>query len=184
MSLTLTRTRRRRTPPPLRRPAAVRLAWLAVALLVAAVLLCVRVGRASARGVVGFDDDRRPRSSGDVDGIAAGRRRRRAIPRTVLALLVGAALAMSGATMQAVTRNPLADPGILGVSGGAALAVVIGIAFFALADPYAIMAVAIAGRGGGRRLRLRRRLARPRRRDPAQARAGRRGDRGGVHARW
>ncbi|MFP3787448.1 iron chelate uptake ABC transporter family permease subunit, partial [Burkholderia sp. SIMBA_024] len=35
------------------------------------------------------------------------------IPRTVLALLVGAALALSGATMQAVTRNPVADPGIL-----------------------------------------------------------------------
>jgi len=66
----------------------------------------------------------------------------------VLAILVGAALAMSGTTMQAVTRNPLADPGILGVSAGAALAVVIGIAFFALADPYATMALAITGAAG------------------------------------
>lgn len=67
------------------------------------------------------------------------------IPRTVLAMLVGAALAMSGTTMQAVTRNPLADPGILGVSAGASLAVVIGIAFFGLNAPHSLMGVAIAG---------------------------------------
>lgn len=67
------------------------------------------------------------------------------VPRTVLALLVGAALAMSGTTMQAVTRNPLADPGILGVTSGAALAVVIGIAFFGMSSPYAYLVVAIAG---------------------------------------
>jgi len=70
------------------------------------------------------------------------------IPRTVLAMLVGAALAMSGTTMQAVTRNPLADPGILGVSAGASLAVVIGIAFFGLNAPYSLMGVAIAGAAG------------------------------------
>nr|WP_206697504.1 iron ABC transporter permease [Microbacterium aquimaris] len=67
------------------------------------------------------------------------------IPRTVLAVLIGAALALSGAAMQAVTRNPLADPGILGVSGGAALAVVVGLAFFGLATPYALITVAIVG---------------------------------------
>ncbi|WP_435749273.1 FecCD family ABC transporter permease [Microbacterium sp. PMB16] len=67
------------------------------------------------------------------------------IPRTVLAILVGAALALSGATMQAVTRNPIADPGILGVSNGASLAVVFGLAFFGLTDPYGQMALAISG---------------------------------------
>lgn len=46
------------------------------------------------------------------------------LPRIVLAFLVGAALAVSGALMQGVTRNPLADPFLLGVSGGAALAAV------------------------------------------------------------
>lgn len=46
------------------------------------------------------------------------------IPRTLLGLLVGAALGASGLIMQALTRNPLADPGILGVEQGAALAVV------------------------------------------------------------
>lgn len=52
------------------------------------------------------------------------------VPRTILGLLVGAAMALAGALMQALTRNPLADPGILGVNGGAALAVVLAIAFF------------------------------------------------------
>ena len=47
--------------------------------------------------------------------------------------------------MQGVTRNPLADPGILGVTNGAALAVVIGIAFFAMTSPTSYIWVAIAG---------------------------------------
>ncbi len=49
------------------------------------------------------------------------------IPRTVLGLAVGAALGLSGAVMQGVTRNPLADPGILGIEAGASLAVVVAI---------------------------------------------------------
>lgn len=48
------------------------------------------------------------------------------VPRTLLGLLVGAALGVGGALIQALTRNPLADPGILGVNAGAAFAVVIG----------------------------------------------------------
>ncbi|WP_261624671.1 FecCD family ABC transporter permease [Nesterenkonia marinintestina] len=50
----------------------------------------------------------------------------RRLPRTVLAVLVGAALGLSGTLMQALTRNPLADPGLLGVNAGAYTAVVIG----------------------------------------------------------
>lgn len=42
------------------------------------------------------------------------------VPRTLLGLLVGVALGLSGAVMQALTRNPLAEPGILGVNAGAA----------------------------------------------------------------
>ena len=49
------------------------------------------------------------------------------VPRTILGILVGAALGLAGAVMQGVTRNPLADPGILGVNAGASLCVVIGI---------------------------------------------------------
>lgn len=44
------------------------------------------------------------------------------LPRTLLAMLVGAALAVSGAVLQGLFRNPLADPGLIGVSAGAALA--------------------------------------------------------------
>lgn len=49
------------------------------------------------------------------------------IDRTVLGLLVGASMGCAGAAMQALTRNPLADPGILGVNSGAALAIVLGL---------------------------------------------------------
>lgn len=46
------------------------------------------------------------------------------LPRTVLGLMVGAAIALGGALMQGIFRNPLADPGLIGISGGAALAAV------------------------------------------------------------
>ncbi|GAA1931936.1 iron ABC transporter permease [Microbacterium aoyamense] len=67
------------------------------------------------------------------------------IPRTALALLAGAALALSGALMQAITRNPLADPGILGVNTGAALAVVIGIAFLGTTGAFGYLGLALVG---------------------------------------
>lgn len=51
------------------------------------------------------------------------------LPRTLLALLVGAALAVSGALMQGLFRNPLADPGLVGVSAGAGLAAAVTIVF-------------------------------------------------------
>lgn len=54
------------------------------------------------------------------------------IPRTLLGLGVGAALGLAGAVMQGVTRTPLADPGILGVDAGAALAVVVAIHTFSV----------------------------------------------------
>lgn len=65
--------------------------------------------------------------------------------RTVLALIVGAALGLSGALMQGVTRNPLADPGILGVNMGASLAVVVGIAWFGIWTYTSFIWTAIAG---------------------------------------
>ncbi|WP_416980602.1 FecCD family ABC transporter permease [Streptomyces sp. T028] len=51
------------------------------------------------------------------------------LSRTVLGLLVGAALGLSGAVLQALTRNPLADPGLLGINAGASAAVVTAITF-------------------------------------------------------
>ena len=56
------------------------------------------------------------------------------VPRTVAGLIVGAALGVAGALVQAFTRNPLADPGILGVNAGAAFAVAIGVAFLGMRD--------------------------------------------------
>jgi iron complex transport system permease protein len=52
------------------------------------------------------------------------------ISRTVLGLLAGAALGLSGAVLQALTRNPLADPGLLGINAGASAAVVTAITYF------------------------------------------------------
>ena len=52
------------------------------------------------------------------------------IPRTIVGLAVGAAYGVAGALMQALTRNPLADPGILGVNSGAGLAVTLGVGLF------------------------------------------------------
>ncbi|WP_234902563.1 FecCD family ABC transporter permease [Agrobacterium larrymoorei] len=69
------------------------------------------------------------------------------IPRTILAILAGAALGLSGAIMQGITRNPLADPGILGVNMGASLAVVIGIVWFGIASASAYIWAAILGAG-------------------------------------
>ncbi|MEM6495272.1 MAG: iron ABC transporter permease, partial [Pseudomonadota bacterium] len=91
------------------------------------------------------------------------------LPRTLLAMFVGAALAVSGAMMQGLFRNPLADPGLIGVSAGAALAAIATIAlsdtllrFWASAlGPYALplsaffgglvttfLLMMVAGRGG------------------------------------
>lgn len=57
------------------------------------------------------------------------------MPRAVYAVLVGASLSVAGALMQAVTRNPLADPGILGLLTGASFAVVMSVGFFGIVSP-------------------------------------------------
>lgn len=67
------------------------------------------------------------------------------IPRTLLALLVGAAIGLSGAIMQGVTRNPLADPGLLGINAGAALFVVLGISVLGLTSLPAYVWLGFAG---------------------------------------
>lgn len=67
------------------------------------------------------------------------------IPRTLLALLVGVAIGLSGAIMQGVTRNPLADPGLLGINSGAALFVVLGISAFGLTTLTAYVWLGFAG---------------------------------------
>jgi iron complex transport system permease protein len=68
------------------------------------------------------------------------------LPRTVLAVMVGATLGLSGAVLQGFTRNPLAEPGLLGVSAGASLGAVIAIYFgFALISTAAIPILGLTG---------------------------------------
>ncbi|MBE9106770.1 iron ABC transporter permease, partial [Nostoc cf. edaphicum LEGE 07299] len=69
------------------------------------------------------------------------------LPRSLLAILVGAAMSTAGAIMQGVTRNPLADPGILGVNAGAAFAVVISIFLFGTSAPNVYIWFAFIGAG-------------------------------------
>lgn len=69
------------------------------------------------------------------------------LPRTLLAALVGAALGLSGAAMQGYLRNPLADPGLFGVSSGAALGAVISLYFGYAASPLLLPAFSLTGAG-------------------------------------
>jgi len=67
------------------------------------------------------------------------------LPRIVVAAVVGAAAAVAGALMQALTRNPLAEPSLLGISWGAALAVVVAQVVAGIGSAAALVPVAIAG---------------------------------------
>jgi iron complex transport system permease protein len=124
-----------------RRPARSRRLWslAACVLVVAAAVGSVWFG---SRGVSWSDVWGALGGADETLGEAAVTKR---IPRTLLALVVGAALGVSGAVMQGVTRNPLADPGVLGINMGASLAVVIGIAYFGLVEPRNYIWVAIGG---------------------------------------
>ncbi|WP_236082127.1 FecCD family ABC transporter permease [Acidipropionibacterium jensenii] len=137
------RANRRSTVPVGRRRA--RLWGLAVA-LVALVLACaasVAVGSRSVPPGQVWSALTDP----SVHAFAAEAVRTR-VPRTVLGLLVGAALAVSGALMQTITRNPLADPGILGVNAGAAALIVIGMAYIGLDTPGQYIWASILGASG------------------------------------
>ncbi|MEV1020404.1 iron ABC transporter permease [Streptomyces sp. NPDC050264] len=91
------------------------------------------------------------------------------LPRTVVGLMVGAALALAGTVLQGITRNPIADPGILGISQGASVGVVLAIAclgihtltgyvWLAFAGAgiasVAVYAIASSGRGGATPVKL------------------------------
>lgn len=69
------------------------------------------------------------------------------LPRSLLAIIVGAAISTAGAIMQGITRNPLADPGILGINAGAVLAVVVAIFLFDASSPSFYVWCAFAGAG-------------------------------------
>lgn len=61
------------------------------------------------------------------------------------AILAGSSLAISGVLMQSVTRNPIADPGILGINTGASLSVVIGLSFLGISSSISHISFAIIG---------------------------------------
>ena len=136
---------------------------LALAVLGFAALLSLAVG---ARAIpLGDVTDALLHGGGSRDAAIVNSLR---VPRTLLGIVVGAALGIAGALMQALTRNPLADPGLLGVNAGAAAAVVVALSlglagaassvWFAFAGA-ALAAVAVytiggAGRGGATPVRL------------------------------
>ena len=113
-----------------------RLLWVAaIALLVALLLLSLAIGQIWLPPSMLVDGLFAPEPN--LGGLILMELR---LPRTLLGLLVGVALAVSGAVLQGLLRNPLAEPGLLGVSSGAALGAVIAIYFglstiFPLATP-------------------------------------------------
>ncbi|WP_263652950.1 FecCD family ABC transporter permease [Nonomuraea glycinis] len=124
-----------------RRPARVRLLWLLVVVVVLAALMVASVALGSRSVSWGDVWVALGGAEGSLEQAAVTKR----IPRTLLAVVVGAALGLAGGVMQGVTRNPLADPGILGVNMGASLSVVTAVAFFGLTSPTGYVWVAMAG---------------------------------------
>lgn len=99
--------------------------------------------------------------AGNVDhAVIRGQR----VPRTLIALLAGAALALAGVLSQGITRNPLADPGLLGLNAGASLGIVVAATAFGVLSPVgavwfgfagaAIAAVVVFAIGNGRPVQL------------------------------
>ncbi|WP_030577411.1 FecCD family ABC transporter permease [Streptomyces anulatus] len=143
-----------------------RIGWTtaAVVALLLAVLLSLAVGaRHIAPGEV-FDALLSGSTSEGAEIVRSLR-----VPRTVVGVMVGAALALAGTVIQGITRNPIGDPGVLGISQGAAVGVVLAIAFagvhtlagyvwFAFVGAgvasVAVYAVASSGRGGASPLKL------------------------------
>ncbi|MFK3984603.1 iron chelate uptake ABC transporter family permease subunit [Micromonospora sp. NPDC050397] len=125
-----------------RRAVSGRLAGLVLAIAVVAVvaLLSLAVGAKPIPLGTVVHELFQPSGSDDA-GIVRGLR----IPRTLLGLAVGAALGLAGALMQALTRNPLADPGLLGVNAGAAAAVVTAIGLLGVTSPIGYVWFALLG---------------------------------------
>ncbi|MCX4514752.1 iron ABC transporter permease [Streptomyces sp. NBC_01619] len=120
----------------------------AVFLTTTAVLVAVLVGVTIAAVLLGDSK----LLLGDVVNWAQGRAGRTVqfvldtrVPRVLAALLAGAALALAGTLVQAVTRNPLAEPGVLGVSGGAALGAVLLVTTVPVAGSWSVAGAAFAG---------------------------------------
>ncbi|NEB50973.1 Fe(3+)-hydroxamate ABC transporter permease FhuB [Streptomyces griseus] len=156
----------RSTADPRRRTVAAALAGLALAvLLLTALSLSIGAGEVGPGGVLDYLLGRDGARDNARLSLVVGDLR---LPRTLTALLVGAALGVAGCLLQAVTRNPLAETGLLGVNAGASLGVVAGIALLGFDSGYAYLVCAFVGavvasglvllisgrRGGGSPMRL------------------------------
>ncbi|WP_354064152.1 iron chelate uptake ABC transporter family permease subunit [Devosia sp. 2618] len=152
--------------PGLAQTNAMRFGWLmlAVLVLVAVLLASIAIGSKDIPVSTVLDALFAYNDSDDHAIIQALR-----VPRTLMGLVVGAALGMSGALIQALTRNPLADPGILGVNAGAAFFVVLAVGLFGLTSVQSyiwfaflgailttvvVYAIGSAGRAGATPVRL------------------------------
>ncbi|WP_342507526.1 iron ABC transporter permease [Sporosarcina sp. FSL K6-2383] len=106
--------------------------------------ICVLASLAFGSRTVGWDELMAGLFHPDVQSHGANVVRQR-IARTVFCLMCGAALGVSGALMQSVTRNPIADPSILGVNTGASLFVICGISFLNISTASQYIWLALAG---------------------------------------
>ncbi|WP_316013237.1 iron ABC transporter permease [Roseobacter sp. HKCCA0434] len=122
-----------------------RLAVLLTVLLIALFLAALTLGPAG----IGPGESLRALVAGDGGPLTLVMREIR-LPRAILAVMVGASLGLSGAAMQGYLRNPLAEPGLIGVSGSAALGAVIAIQTgLAAAVALALPAMALGGAAVG-----------------------------------
>lgn len=113
----------------------------AIALLAVMIVVSLMVGARSVDPGVVIDALLRPDLSLADHSVILTQR----VPRTVIGVLAGGALALAGTLMQGLTRNPLADPGLLGVNAGASVAVLIAITLFGITAPSGFVWFAFAG---------------------------------------
>ncbi|WP_200847133.1 iron ABC transporter permease [Microbacterium sp. 18062] len=113
----------------------------AILLLLLAVALSLTVGARAVDPSVVLDALLRPDPT-DNDHVVVLTQR---VPRTIIGLVAGAALALAGTVMQGLTRNPFADPGLLGVNAGAALGVMLAVSVLGLTQSSSFVWFAFVG---------------------------------------
>lgn len=119
-----------------------RVAGLTVAVVALAIVLALSLVIGSKTIPLSVIWDALFHPSADIDQFSIRDYR---VPRTIVGLVVGMALGVSGALIQALTRNPLADPGVLGVNAGASFAVAIAVGLLGIRDIRGYMWFAFAG---------------------------------------
>lgn len=117
--------------------------WAGRVLKLMPLLLLILTAASLATGYVDMSPQRLLRGTLDGDMVPSRILLDLRLPRTLLCLGIGAALGLAGAAMQGLLRNPLAEPGLLGVSGGAALGAVLAL-YTGFADSFAL-ALPLAG---------------------------------------